>query len=170
MFPRIKYTLILKYLIKLAFSLIGYILLMIIKRHAFPSEIVFYEGIIIAFFYYTILYYKYFSIEKCLIGFLICLNFWALIPTIIDRSVSITVLGSLRSGPKTSNELKNLFIKKYVYENDAVAKRLLEQTSNGNVQIGANDKYILTTKGSFVSKVIEIFAVIFNVDKDFIKK
>ena len=69
-------------------AFIGYILLMIIKRHAFPSDIVFYEGIIIAFFYYTILYYKYFSIEKCLIGFLICLNFWALIPTIIDRSVS----------------------------------------------------------------------------------
>ncbi len=160
-----------KYISLILISIIGYTFIMMIKRNIFPSNIVYYEGIIIALAYYTLLFVIFghkFDIEKCVIGFLICFNFWALIPTIIDRSVSITIIGALRESPKSYIELNENFIEKYVYKNDAVGKRLVEQKSNGNVNTNLKDQYVLTKKGLITAKTIELIGKAFNVNTDFI--
>ena len=164
-------AIIFKYFFQVFSSLLGYMIIMVLKRQIFPSNIVYYEGIIIAFLYYiflNILIRNIFNIEKCIIGFLLCFNFWALVPTIIDRSVSITVIGSLRERAHSLDELNIKFTEKYVYKNEAVKKRLYEQESNGNIKTDSNNKYYLTKKGIFTAKIIEMLAKVFNVNDDFI--
>ena len=171
MLNRTKLILATKYILSLIVSVIVFLFIMIIKRHTFPSTIVYYEGIYIALIYFSILYLSLsniFTIEKCIIGFLICFNFWALVPTIIDRSVSITVLGSLRNQQLDFEEVNSNFINKYVYKNSAVKKRLVEQVSNGNIILDSNNYYTLTNKGLFTAKTVELMAKIFNVNDDFI--
>jgi len=166
-----KILLFLQYTASLAFAIITFLLIMIIKRHIIPSQIVFYEGIYMAFFYFCIIHLikkNIYTLEKCIIGFLICFIFWSLVPTIVDRSVSITVIGSLRQKQRNFKEINSIFISKYVYENDAVKKRLVEQISNGNVIEDDNKNYSLTKKGMLTAHIIDYMAKIFNVNDDFI--
>ena len=144
---------------------------MLLKRNFLPADIVFYEGISVCFLMCIIIYIcKFLMLDKIIILFLICIYFWSLGPTILDRSVSITVLGKLSESQSFSiNELNNDFKEIYVYKNGAVNKRLAEQVYNGNV-VKKNSKYRLTKKGIFTKKIILLMTNLFNIDDNYIKR
>lgn len=158
--------------IKICFLFILFLLVMIIKRHIYPSSLIFYEGIIITFIMSFIIFIlKYLKIEYIIIFSLISILFWSLGPTIFDRSVSITVLGKL-SCDKTGVEIEKLdsdFINIYSIKNLAVRKRLNEQISSGNV-IFSNGKFKLTSKGKSTVFVIKKLTNIFNIDSSYITR
>lgn len=142
---------------------------MIIKRKFFPSDIIFYEGIYMAFiFCVLIFFFKKLNLDKTVVLFLISIYFWSIVPTILDRSVSITVLGSLSSSKQlTIEELNTQFISTYVYNNEAVKKRILEQKFNKNINL-IDNKYSLTKKGDFTKKIIIFTTELFNISTDYI--
>lgn len=144
---------------------------MVFKRHFFPSAIIFYEGFISSLLYLIfILSFKCLDLDKSLIVFLTCLLFWSLVPTIIDRSVSVTILGKLNINKYTSyEELNNDFTKVFINENDAIGKRLNEQIINGNV-LKLNNKYILSKKGLSTKKSLFFLTKLFNINDSFSKK
>ena len=163
-------TLIFQYL-KILFFFMGFILIMFFKRQFFPSQILFYEGLISSFFYFIIIFLlKHLDFDKSIILFLICFLFWSLIPTIIDRSVSVTILGKLDANNyKSYNELSNDFNKVYLEDNDAIGKRLYEQIRNGNV-IKKNNKYILSNKGLATKNSLFLIKEIFNINNSLLEK
>ena len=156
---------------KIIIFLFVYIFIMLLKRNFLPADIVFYEGISVCFLMCIIIYIcKFLMLDKIIILFLICIYFWSLGPTILDRSVSITVLGKLSESQSFSiNELNNDFKEIYVYKNGAVNKRLAEQVYNGNV-VKKNSKYRLTKKGIFTKKIILLMTNLFNIDDNYIKR
>ena len=156
---------------KISLFFLSYILIMILKRNTFPSVIVFYEGIIVSVILCVCIYFfKFLKFDHSIILFFICIYFWSLGPTILDRSVSITVLGKLSENENYSLvELNNDFKDTYVYRNKAVEKRIVEQVYNGNVnQIDGN--YSLSKKGVLTKNTILYLTKIFNIDDSYIKR
>ena len=158
-----------KHYLKLILLFIIFLVIMIIKRKFLPSEIIFYEGIYMAFiFCVLVFFFKKLNLDKTLVLFLISIYFWSIVPTILDRSVSITVLGSLSSSKQlTIEELNTQFIRTYVYDNEAVKKRILEQKFNKNINL-IDNKYFLTKKGDFTKKIIIFTTELFNIPTDYI--
>lgn len=163
-------TLVFQYL-KILFFFIGFIIIMVFKRQFFPSQIIFYEGLMSSFFYFMLIFLiKYLDLDKSIILFLICFLFWSLIPTIVERSVSVTILGKLDTANyKSYNELSKDFSKVYLEDNDAIGKRLFEQIRNGNV-IKKNNKYILSGKGLSTKKSFFFITKIFNINNSLLEK
>ena len=101
---------------------------------------------------------------------LLLILFNSLVPTILDRSVSITVLGTLKesSRPLSEEEIGSTFNQIYVVDQNAVGVRLREQIANGNINKNENETYELTKKGVFTSDMLSITTKIFNVNSAYI--
>jgi hypothetical protein len=67
----------------------------------------------------------------------------------------------------TIEELNTQFIRTYVYDNEAVKKRILEQKFNKNINL-IDNKYFLTKKGDFTKKIIIFTTELFNIPTDYI--
>ena len=93
-----------------------------------------------------------------------------MVPTILDRSVSITVIGTLKesSHPLSEEEIRYKFNQVYVVDQNAVGVRLREQMANGNINKNENDEYELTKKGVFTSDMLLITTKFFNVNSAYI--
>ena len=151
-----------------------------LKRQIFPSEIVFYESILFSFFFIVfvaILAKCFFNFEvngKLIFSFypsfLLLVLFSSLIPTILDRSVSITVIGTLKEShhPLSEEEIRSRFNQVYVVNQNAVGVRLREQMANGNIFMNQNGEYELTKKGVFTSEILLITTKFFNVNSSYI--
>ena len=151
-----------------------------LKRHIFPSEIVFYESILFSFlfmFFVGILLKYFFNFsEKYKLfsslypSFLLLILFNSLVPTILDRSVSITVIGTLKDShhPLSEEEIRDRFNQVYVVNQNAVGVRLREQMASGNIYMNENEEYELTKKGVFTSDILLITTKFFNVNSSYI--
>ena len=145
-----------------------------IKRQLLPASIIFYEGLIFSIiFIFTIwlLLQKYHLMENhtLLPAFLIILLFNSLIPTILDRSVSITVLATLNQCNRECSieHLEKEFERVYLKKNQAVKKRVLEQISSKNV-VEFNGRYNLTNQGKITFEVMNVLTDVFNIDRSYI--
>jgi hypothetical protein len=104
-------------------------------------------------------------------AFLFYFLFVSLVPTIIDRSVSITVLGKLaKQGEQGASvdELQKHFTALYVDNGKAVKVRIHEQISAGNIEL-AGDRYKITKKGEGVVSALKAIGEWFNIDMLYIK-
>ena len=150
------------------------------KRHIFPSEIVFYESILFSFLFMIFLtifikwFFKFGANQKFISSlypsFLLLILFNSLVPTILDRSVSITVIGTLKesSHPLSEEEIRHKFNQVYVIDQNAVGVRLREQMANGNINKNENEEYDLTRKGDFTSDMLSVTTKFFNVNPAYI--
>ena len=148
-------------------------LLYIVKRNFFPGEIIFYEGlffvIYVGIFLQVILYY--FRIRLPIVtASLAFLLFTSLVPTILDRSVSITVLTALDDcGNCRIQDIHDTFNKIYINEIRAVEKRLAEQIYSKNVLL-SDDSYSFTSRGQMVYNSIKYFTKLFAIDNSYLSK
>ena len=156
---------------KVIFLFTFFLIIMFFKRMIFPSDIIFYEGIISSFiFSISILLSRIINLDKTIVLFLTCVLFWSLGPTILDRSVSITIIGKLDEKKAVSLlDLNEDFKNVYLIKNNAVLKRLDEQIETGNVEF-INGKYKLTKKGVFSKRALKWFTDFYNIDSNMINK
>jgi predicted transcriptional regulator len=103
-------------------------------------------------------------------SFLLIILFNVTIPTILDRSVSVTVIGSLKKSdvPLSLEEIRNNFQEIYVLQQDAVNIRLKEQIANGNIQRNDEGNFYLTKKGELTSQIMLGMSNAFNVNTAYI--
>tara|TARA_B100000989_G_scaffold148979_1_gene111071 strand:+ start:27359 stop:27889 length:531 start_codon:yes stop_codon:yes gene_type:complete len=150
-----------------------------IKRNLFPAKIIFYETIFysiifllafLIFSVYTKTIFKSLIIRSLFPSFLIILLFHISVPTILDRSVSVTLLGTLFKA-ETAISRENIdknFNKVFLLEGDSIGIRLNEQIVNGNIKKDTSGKYFLTNKGEKTSSAIFYLAKFYNVNTSFI--
>lgn len=114
--------------------------------------------------------YKEAALSSLLPGLLIYMLFISLVPTIIDRSVSITVLGKLaQCGDQgaTLEEINKHFLDLYVGDGKAVKVRLKEQLVSGNI-INDNLSYRLTNKGEAIVTILHRIGRIYSINMSYI--
>ncbi len=155
-----------KYLIINLLIFILLLFLYFIKRHVFPGSILFYEGLIFGALVGILLQILLFFLKIHIpisSGILLFILFISIGPTILDRSVSITVLTSIKSCSDCStNKIKEQFFKIYFEENKAIEKRLKEQVLSGNVN-ETNEKYNLSNRGVVVYEFLRYLTTLFNI-------
>jgi hypothetical protein len=98
------------------------------------------------------------------------LAYFALIPTIVDRSISVFVMNELDSGPKTLDELEKAFVDDFVYKGGAVPKRISEQSLSGNIIRLEDGRYELTASGHRTVGLFRFLGKLYNTDKVSIKE
>jgi hypothetical protein len=96
-------------------------------------------------------------------------SFHITIPVILDRSISIQVIGSLSTDkPLHIEEINQKFLQGYVDGYSTSCRRLDEQLATGNIKI-ADNKVTLTKKGLAMKKTFNLIAEILKVEDHYIK-
>lgn len=158
-----------------AIGLIVFILVFIIVRQIDNNSIIFYQGIVVSILFIFIIYIINIYLKVKLVNlsliplFLSTILFLGLIPTIVDRSVSVTVLSTLAKAGNigmTEDEVQNNFIKIYVDNNHAVKVRINEQLKIDNIR-QVNDRFFITEKGEFIVSLFLLISDLFKVNKTF---
>ena len=151
-----------------------FLTLFFIKRHLVPSPIIFYEGIMIIPISIIIMKciarvaqrdsLNHLFFYKSLIFSLIFFNFNTLIPTMLDRSLSVQILMMAANSSKTINveDLKNMAQDEYIIKNQGIEKRLHEQLTS-HLLIVENKGIKVTRWGGFVSNTIVWLSKLFNI-------
>lgn len=98
------------------------------------------------------------------------LSYFALIPTIVDRSISVFVMNQLASGPKTKEQLEKAFVDDFVYAGGAVPKRIFEQSLSGNIVKLDDGSYQLTPSGYSTVGLFRSLGKLYNTDQVSIKQ
>ena len=98
------------------------------------------------------------------------LAYFALIPTIVDRSISVFVMNELANGPKTLEQLEKAFVDSFVYEGGAVPKRIFEQSLSGNIIRLEDGRYELTASGHGTVGIFRFLGKLYNTDQVSIKE
>jgi hypothetical protein len=98
------------------------------------------------------------------------LSYFALIPTIVDRSISVFVMNQLASGPKSKEQLEKAFVDDFVYAGGAVPKRIFEQSLSGNIIKLDDGSYQLTASGHRTVGLFRSLGKLYNTDQVSIKQ
>ncbi len=116
-------------------------------------------------------YGKTFTIRDVivLVILLFCINlvFFTHVPVTADRSVSVFLLGYMnnqKDKPVNKTEMTQVFIDKFLRDNDGIQKRIDEQIVSGNIKEFKNG-YLLTKQGEFLMKFYSFVTDIFTINK-----
>lgn len=112
----------------------------------------------------------WFAFFNAVIHFCLLDLFLALGPVVIDRSLTMFLLGTMaqESGRLfDTSDLEGLLIRQYVKDYKAVDRRMAEQMAAGNVLVD-HGRYRLTRRGALFVKLMKTIAVIFNLDRRFV--
>jgi hypothetical protein len=150
-------------------TFLSYVVLLSFKRLLLPG-IIFYEGISILILIfltsciYSIFNFKFNEIKiyRYLCAFFLCLFIHSTVITIIDRSISIFMLDRIDKKKSDFNSIKNDFQREFL--NDAISKRLVEQTKSNNTIFNKDSTISLTRKGYSQLFVFRRISKLFNLD------
>jgi hypothetical protein len=95
-------------------------------------------------------------------------SFHVTVPVILDRSISIQIIGSLKNKPANIDDLNKSFLKGYVDGYSTTCRRLNEQVATGNVVI-ENGVAKLTKKGLMMQRIFNGLAEFLKVEDHYIK-
>jgi len=172
-------------LMLVAASFVFFILVYAIKRHLFPSPIIFYEGIIVAAVTASIFCLSYFvvtyrnasdryvvrgSVFLLLASLSLNYAFIVTFPALLDRSISMTLLSVVDQVPAGKISIESLndeFIRIYVAGDTQTRKRVEEQVATGNFHV--KDGYIeITERGRRFASAFRIMATLFNLTRTYV--
>ena len=102
-----------------------------------------------------------------LIPLITSILFWSLGPTIIDRSLSVNVLGTLylAERPLSIDDLNWSLYQNYMNGKFQAQKRVNEQLYIGNIKKDLNGQYFLSKKGLRAAKINIFIARYFGLNK-----
>lgn len=158
-------------LVKFFGLFIIFLTLFIASRIIFKLEIIFYEGIAIMLSITLVsVAFRFFKQPQTYVTFfLFCYAFHITIPSLLDRSISLYIIGILHEEKiATLSELQNYYVSGFVYHNEAIEKRLNEQVRSGNIAV-ENGNYSLSHKGVSLFNFNQYLAKIFNTNKNYTK-
>ena len=143
-------------------------------------EVLMYRGIVfiviggllaaIAMFFCKRKWQNLFDIKDVILIFLgfcsVNMVLFTLIPVTVERSVSVFTLSYMEENPKayTTEEMEEIFQKKYVQEFEAFDKRFKEQLVSGNVEETA-DGYVINERGKATVKFFRTIGALFDTDE-----
>ncbi len=103
------------------------------------------------------------------LSFNIC--FLVLLPVTVDRSVSVYLLANIASERGTGilpADLERQFIDGYVVKMGAINRRIDEQKTSGNIEMGVDGKVHLTAQGRHFMALSHLISRIFHTDPRFV--
>lgn len=116
-------------------------------------------------------YIHFFTIRDVVLSivFFFCINlvFFTHLPVTADRSISVFILAYMNNHNDqslTKNTITNVFINKYITNNDGIQKRFDEQITSGNIKKN-QDNYHITEQGKLVILFYKFISDIFVIDK-----
>ena len=159
----------------LKYSFVNFFLftfLLSVKRHLQPG-ILFLEGIVALIISTTLILFLVCKFESTdsrklhgtyisLISSFIILAFHTTVITIVDRSISIFILGNVKNEVLVTEEIEKNFVDYFTGE--AIRKRVKEQTEIGNFEL-IDGKLIMTEKGEIMFEAFQLISEIFNTDQ-----
>ena len=151
-----------------------FILTLIVARQIYADGIIFYQGIIVAVFLVTSIFIINFlkvknkDINNALFSsFLLMVLFNSLVPTIVDRSISVAVISIIKEEERVSKTYIEDSFKRKFFQVGEIDKRIHEQEISGNID-NINGNYVLTFRGKLVHKSFEIIQKLFKTNKNLI--
>lgn len=146
----------------MVFVIFSLIYILLFRVGTFSEWILFYRGLALlaltsvlslALFFWIAAKTRRLSFETGIAG-VICsaclhLAFFIVVPVTIDRSQTTFLIQLMEKENRelSKDELEELFVKKYIYENNAIGRRIDEQVRSGNF-IPSNGGFVLTKQGS----------------------
>ena len=96
--------------------------------------------------------------------------FMITVPALLDRSISIHLIGALNASPAGLSEaqLQARFLSGYVDGTSQVDKRIDEQLREGNIEF-RNGRFRLTAKGQLVAKINIVLAELLSIDPRYVR-
>lgn len=101
----------------------------------------------------------------------ITLAWFTLIPTTVERSISVFMLSYMEENPTedgiSAEEFGDIFYEKYIQKYDAFEKRFHEQEVSGTIIPVSNetDGYVITDRGRFIVDMFRLFSELFNTEE-----
>jgi hypothetical protein len=149
----------------------GFILSFIVVRHLFPGGIMFYQGIALAVITgatqawiarKTLGQSPGNALKDGLLALLLAYSFMFTIPTTVDRSYSVKLIGELGRAPQglRKDQLESLFSVDFV-RHGAVTRRIEEQTKSGIVEERGSLLH-LTRFGRFINVTFDLACTLFS--------
>lgn len=154
------------------------ILTIVLFKFGFLSFILlFYRGIILIFIVliltisgFIYLHYKknIWRIESIIsatiIAFLLHIAFFITVPVTLDRSISIFLLNDINNHEQglTKQELTDDFTSKYIYNDDAIGRRIFEQTTSKNISV-SNEIVKIDNQGQYFLKIMNFVKNIYGI-------
>ena len=168
------------------FSLLStffFLVIYFVVRIVFPNQIIFSQGNYVCLSVFLlelivfIIFYKFARnrnldefMEKILPSLLMSLilnySFVLTVPTTIDRSITVFILGGIDSfGSANSSAISENFKSVYINEDLQIKRRIQEQLALGNLERSTSipDQYELTNKGKLIVNLHKFFASVFNI-------
>ena len=155
-----------------------YLLIFVFVRQFYPSPIIFYQGIVVNIILLILSLSLLFLVKRdevvktltaisIVVGFLVSYSFHITIPSLLDRSISLYIIGlTHESGGENISQYKQDFYSGFINKNGAVEKRVNEQLVSGNII--CDNICTLTEKGESIYKLNIFLANLFNVDSRYV--
>jgi|TARA_B110001450_G_C17396513_1_gene389868 hypothetical protein len=165
---------LLNILSKFLFIFVGYLIAFKIINYFSSEKIIFYDGLLailivgLAAILYQLFRNKAYIYDSIII-LLIIIIFHILVPTIVDRSISVSILDDINLHPENSKEYLILSFQKNFMESNEIEKRLNEQIESGNIKITSDGTYILTCKGQITHNLFVLSKAVFATDEDIVR-
>jgi len=153
-----------------------YLVLFVILRQLYPSDIIFYQGLYLIIFIFTIGFLMLLKILKSLdraiyasiIFFLSAYSFHITIPSLLDRSISLFILAVTDDlNTVATSDYRRYFNSNFIEKNKAIEKRIMEQINTGNL-ICENDNCSLSDQGRVTHQINILLVKIFNTDTRYV--
>lgn len=160
------------------------ILILLIRSPLFSGmEVLMYRGIImivisgltaalLAFGFRKLAKAGWLDVKDYICTFIICccvnMVFFTLVPVTVERSVSVFMLSYMDSAADnhfTEEEIKEIFVDKYVNEFGAFQKRFSEQIETGTIEDNGDGTYSITDTGRTVAGMFRLISDIYKTDE-----
>jgi len=144
-------------------------------------DVLFYRGIGLLlissiFLFAVMVFYKkisngFFTLRDIILAlvlfFCVNLTFFTHLPVTAERSISVFLLDYFNKNSDrylTKEEVTKIFIDKYLYEDNAMEKRLNEQIFSGNIE-KKGENYKISEQGRSLMKFYRLIRAVFNIRK-----
>tara|TARA_A100001015_G_C15041888_1_gene740300 strand:- start:2799 stop:3308 length:510 start_codon:yes stop_codon:yes gene_type:complete len=147
---------------------------LVLVRQFFPGGILFYQGILVAtllvllVFLANLIKFNNLEINNSLLSsFLLMILFNSLVPTIVDRSISVAIISIIEENQTVNEKMIEESFQKKFFEGEEINKRILEQEFSGNVQEN-NNEFSLTARGKLFYKLFSTVQILFKTNENLI--
>ena len=154
-----------------------YLLIFILFRQIFPSGILFYQGLFLAFLISLaqLVLQRHLApesnfVKDPLLALFICYSFLITVPTTVDRAYSVKMLIDISQYPEglTEERIAQRFSLDYA-STPSVKKRIDEQIATGSIIENEHGHYVLTPIGKLIVNSFNATTFAFSLQKNQVK-
>lgn len=145
-------------------------------HYSTTGNLLYYKGILVILsLFLTIFIIIFFrnnfekNLPPLIIATLLIYSFHVTVPVILDRSISVQIIGSLYNKDSSIAEINQKFLEGYIDDYSTTCRRLDEQISTGNVIILDNHEMALTQRGRIMRNIFNFIVEFLKIEDHYIK-